>query len=272
MNERALPRILARIRADKEDEVGRLRADCGGEESLLSRARDATARRGQRSFHRAVTRPPGSAPLNLIAEIKRASPSKGLIREDFDPPALARAYAAGGASALSVLTDTPHFRGSAEFLVRAREAVELPVLRKDFLIHPLQVMEAAVMAADAVLLIVRMLTDDDLETMQSLARELELATLTEVHDEEDLDRALRLEMPLLGINNRDLDTFDVDVGTVRRLADRIPEGVPVVAESGLFTTDDLRRVADAGACAALVGESLMRQPDVEEATRGLLGL
>lgn len=270
MSDRPLPRILARIRATKEEEITAL-LEAVPEAELGRRARATLSADPPRAFHRAVTAPPRRGPLNLIAEIKKASPSKGLIREDFDPAAIARAYAEGGAAALSCLTDRAYFQGDGAALAAAREAAGLPVLRKDFLLHPAQVLEARILGADAVLLIARLLSAERLEELLALARELAMATLTEVHDEADVEKALRAEAPLVGVNNRDLDTFTVDPATTARLRSLLPATLPVVAESGIFTPADARAMADAGACAMLVGEGLMRHEDLVSATRNLLG-
>jgi indole-3-glycerol phosphate synthase len=211
----------------------------------------------------------------LIAEIKKASPSAGLIRPDFDPPALAHAYAAGGAACLSVLTDEPFFQGAADYLVAARQAVDLPVLRKDFMVDPWQIAESRAMGADCVLLILAALTDGEAAEMEAAARRWGMDVLVEIHDEAELDRALRLASPLLGVNNRNLKTMVTDIATTERLAARLfaysaATGRVVVAESGLKTPADLARMAQAGARRFLIGESLMRQPDVAAATRALL--
>jgi indole-3-glycerol phosphate synthase len=213
----------------------------------------------------------------VIAEIKKASPSRGVIREDFDPEAIARGYAAGGASCLSVLTDRRFFQGGFEVLVQVRQVVDLPLLCKDFILTPYQLHQARAAGADAALLIAAILTDQDLAYLLKVARSLNLAVLVEVHDAEEMERALALEgVDLIGINNRDLTSFTTDLSTTERLMERFgaqirQRGVLLVSESGLFSRDDLDRVVGAGADAVLVGEALMRQPDVTAALETLIG-
>ena len=222
-----------------------------------------------RGFHTAL-RAKAETGFALIAEIKKASPSKGLIRNDFAPADHARAYAAGGAACLSVLTDEPYFQGSLDYLVEGRAAVDLPVLRKDFMVDPWQVAEARAHGADAILLIVAALDDDALAELEAAALEHGMDVLVEVHDKAELDRALKLGSTLIGVNNRDLKTFEVDPRRAWRLAARIPAGYTIVAESGIATHADLAAAAEHGIRTFLVGESLMRQADVETATRALL--
>jgi indole-3-glycerol phosphate synthase len=213
----------------------------------------------------------------VIAEVKKASPSKGVIREDFDPVAIARGYAAGGASCLSVLTDKAFFQGGFEVLVQVREAVDLPLLCKDFILSPYQLYQARAAGADAALLIAAILPDSDLAYLLKVARSLALAVLVEVHDAEEMERVLALQgVELIGINNRDLSTFAVDLATTEQLMQRFGAGVRergalLVSESGLFTRGDLDRAVEAGADAVLVGEALMRQSDVTSALETLIG-
>jgi indole-3-glycerol phosphate synthase len=264
--------ILATIVAEKRREVAALPASPVTVEEL----RRARAARGESRDFAAALRQPRRGAVALIAEVKKASPSAGVIRTDFDPVTLARAYEAAGATCLSVLTDEKFFQGSLHYLRAIRAAVHLPLLRKDFILDARQLREAIAWGADAVLLIAAILEDAQLRHLHDLAAGAGLAVLVEVHDEAELDRALALGAPLIGVNNRDLKTFTVDLATTERLAARLrahPAGrqVLLVAESGIHTRADVERLRRAGADAILVGESLMRHPDVAAKTRELLG-
>ncbi len=254
--------ILDRIAAYKRDEVAERRA-----------ARPTVSVEGvsaPRGFRAALERAHAPGRLALIAEIKKASPSKGLIRADFDPPSLARAYEAGGAACLSVLTDGPSFQGADAFLTAARDACALPCLRKEFLVDPWQVAESRALGADAILVILAMVDDALAAALMSEARRFGMDALVEVHDADEMARAGALGADLVGVNNRDLRTFVTDLSITERLAAGTPKGALLVTESGIFTAAEVARLERSGARAMLVGESLMRQPDVTAATQQLL--
>ena len=256
---------LTEILATKAEEVAQRRQAYSVADLDRIDARDV------RGFRTALQTKIDAGGYGLIAEIKKASPSKGLIRADFNPADHARAYAAGGAACLSVLTDAPYFQGHEEFLIAARTACDLPVLRKDFMIDPWQVAEARSIGADAILIIVAALDDGAMREIEAAAVERGMDVLVEVHDEAELDRALaHLKSRLIGVNNRDLRTFETDLGVTERLAKRVPPGTLLVGESGIATHADCQRLAGGGVNAFLVGESLMRQDDVTAATKALL--
>ena len=259
--------VLERIAAYKREDVATRKAALS-QDAIEARAALASAPRGFRAALESHVENTGRPAL--IAEIKKASPSKGLIRADFDPPALAQAYERGGATCLSVLTDGPSFQGDDSFLAAARDTVALPCLRKDFLIDPWQVAESRALGADCILIILAMIDDKLAAELLAEAERFGMDALIETHDEAEMARACKLGGDLVGINNRSLRTFDVDLDTTERLAMLSPVKALLVAESGIFTPDDVQRVSDAHAQAILVGESLMRQDDVEAATRALL--
>lgn len=259
--------ILAQICADKLEEVATRKAAMPLDE-IKARAKDAGKVRG---FGRALMDASAAGRPGLITEIKKASPSGGLIRADFDPAALAQAYAAGGAVCLSVLTDAPYFQGSIEHLQAARAAVSLPVIRKDFILDPWQVYESRAIGADCILLIMAALDDKQARELEELARGLGMDVLAEVHDEAELERALGLQTPLLGINNRNLKTMETTLETTERLSKLAPPDRFLVSESGIKTPDDIKRLQQVCVQGFLVGESLMRLPDVTLAVQTLLG-
>jgi indole-3-glycerol phosphate synthase len=258
--------ILDNIVAYKKDEVAAAKAKV----PPLELERRVRAAPPLRDFSAALSRKREARQPALIAEVKKASPSKGLIRADFEPAAIASAYERGGAACLSVLTDGPSFQGSAEVLIAARGAVSLPVLRKDFMIDPYQVDEARAMGADCILIIMACTPDGLAKDLLAAARERGMSVLVEVHDEAELERAILLDASLIGINNRDLNSFETKLETTERLSRLIPQGRTIVSESGIFKAADIERLMRAAAHAFLVGESLMRHTDVESATRALL--
>ena len=259
--------VLAKICADKRDHIARRKAERPLD--AVTRAIDDVGE--PRRFANALWQAREDGRYGLIAEIKKASPSKGLIREDFDPPMLARAYHDGGATCLSVLTDIPYFQGNDDYLQAARKAAPLPALRKDFILDSYQIAESRALGADCILLIMAALTDDEAQSLAAWADHWDIDVLVEIHDREELDRALKLEPRLIGINNRNLKTMAVDLATTEELAPLIPaEDHLIVCESGLSTPEDLARMAAVGVTTFLIGESFMRQDDVAEAVRTML--
>ena len=257
------PDVLKKIAAYKTDEVAALKS-----KTTIEALREAAAAMPHpRGFEKAIKAATGPA---LICEVKKASPSKGVIREDFDPVEIAKAYKAGGATCLSVLTDGPGFQGSNEIFAQVRAATSLPLLRKDFLLDPIQVTESAAMGADCILIIMGMIDDDTAKALYDEATTLGLDALIETHDESELERAIKLGGSMIGINNRDLRTFDTTLETFAKLAPKAPKDCTLIAESGIFTRDDIAKLAGQGAQGYLIGESLMRQDDVEGAVKQLL--
>lgn len=258
--------VLEKIKAYKLTEI----AERKSKRPIIELMNDAVNAPLPRGFAAALTSAASGPGYGLIAEVKKASPSKGLIRANFNPPELAKAYEAGGATCLSVLTDSPSFQGSDDFLIAARAATNLPVLRKDFMFDTFQVTEARAMGADCILIIMAAVSDNQARELEDAAMKWKMDVLVEVHNAEELERASILKSPLLGINNRNLKTFETSLDTTRELVKLASADKIIVSESGLFTPDDLASMADIGVRSFLIGESLMRQDDVESATRNLL--
>ena len=258
--------ILTKICLDKREHI----AACRLQKSLVTLEEQAKEASAPRGFAQALGTKVEIGEYGLIAEIKKASPSQGLIRKNFNSKILARSFQEGGATCLSVLTDEPYFQGANSYLLEAREATDLPVLRKDFILDPYQVVESRALGADCILLIMAALENAQAQELEAQAMELDMDVLIEIHSVEELERALALKSPLFGINNRDLKSLRVDITTTEILAAFIPENRQLVSESGLNTPEDLARMADAGAKRFLIGETLMKQNDVVTATQNLI--
>ncbi|MTI09101.1 indole-3-glycerol phosphate synthase TrpC [Curvivirga aplysinae] len=260
--------VLAKICEEKQKHITSCKSKVS-ENEMMQLSKTALPIRG---FYNALKAKADTDEYGLIAEIKKASPSKGLIREDFQPAELAQAYEAGGATCLSILTDQPYFQGHEDYLKIARDACKLPVLRKDFMLEPYQIYEARAINADCILLIMACLSDSQASELETVAHDLNMDVLIEVHNAEELERAMKLKSPLMGVNNRNLKTLDIDLATTEELASTVlSDGRLLVAESGLYSHDDLLRMSKIGASCFLVGESLMRKEDVTAATKALLG-
>ncbi|MBE0464775.1 MAG: indole-3-glycerol phosphate synthase TrpC [Halomonadaceae bacterium] len=265
MTQQTTPTILTRILARKDQEVAE-RQQAVSEADLLALAEKQSAPRG---FINALNQRIAAGDPAIIAEVKKASPSKGVIREEFHPADIAKSYAQGGAACLSVLTDADFFQGHEDYLIAARDVCELPVIRKDFITHGYQVSEARAIGADCILLIVAALDDTQLRDLHQQANQLGMDVLVEVHDAEELNRALKLDLALVGINNRNLHTFDTSLNTTLDLLAQIPDNVTVITESGIHTRDDVQLMRDHRVNGFLVGEAFMRQPDPGQALKNL---